>query len=135
MARQIFVNLPVIDLERTTSFYTQLGFPTNPQFSGQFATCIVISDTIFVMLIAARFFATFTMFPVADASELTESIHALSADSREEVDRIFACAIAAGGHAARAADDYALMYSRAFHDPDGHLWELLYMDPREQQQG
>lgn len=130
MAQIIFVNLPVIDLQRATSFYTQLGFATNPQFSGQFATCIVISDTIFVMLLTARFFATFTMRPVADASELTESIHALSADSRDEVDRLFARAMAAGGQEARPAEDYALMYTRSFHDPDGHLWELLYMDPR-----
>ncbi len=124
----IFVNLPVTDLQRATEFYTQLGWEMNPQFSDDNATCIVVSDTIFVMLLVEEFFSTFTRKPIVDARSQTEAILALSARSREAVDDLVSRALAAGGQESRPADDQGFMYTRAFEDPDGHLWETMFME-------
>jgi len=125
----IFVNLPVRDLKQTVGFWTGLGFTFNPQFTDENTTCMVISDHACVMLLTDELFSTFTTRQVADATEHTEAILALSAESREEVDRLVDTAVTTGGSAANETQDEGYMYGRSFHDPDGHLWEVLYMDP------
>ena len=125
--RQIFVNLPVDDLERAKAFYVHLGFEINPQFSDEKAACIVVSDTIYVMLLTRPFFETFTSKKVADATETTEVLVCLSAASREEVDSLAEKAVAAGGTTPRPAQDHGFMYQHGFEDPDGHIWELVFM--------
>lgn len=129
MSRMIFVNLPVRDLKQTVGFWTGLGFTFNPQFTDENATCMVISDHACVMLLTDEFFSTFTKRQVADATEHTEATLALSAESREEVDRLVDTAVTTGGSAANETQDEGYVYARSFHDPDGHLWEVLYMDP------
>jgi len=129
MPTLIFVNLPVSDLERSKSFYTALGFEINPQFTDENAACIVISDTIFVMLLVKPFFSNFTSKQLADTSTTAAAINALSADSREEVDALADKAIAAGGAQSNDPQDMDFMYSRSFEDPDGNLWEIVWMDP------
>ncbi|MBN9295514.1 MAG: VOC family protein [Filimonas sp.] len=128
MAKQIFVNLPVKDLDKSISFFSKLGFTFNPQFTDDKATCMVVSDTIYVMLLVEKFFKTFTKKDIADAKKNTEAIIALSADSRQDVDDIIKKAVAAGGHSPKDAQDDGWMYGRGFEDLDGHLWEILYMD-------
>lgn len=127
-ANQIFVNLPVKDLNKSIAFFTELGFAFNPQFTDEKATCMIINDNIFVMLLVESFFQTFTKKEVADASASTEVILALSAKSREEVDSLVQKALAAGGKASNDSVDHGFMYSWSFQDIDGHLWELVYMD-------
>lgn len=129
MPTLIFVNLPVSDLERSKSFYTALGFEINPQFTDENAACIVISDTIFVMLLVKSFFSNFTSKQLADTSTTAAAINALSADSREGVDALADKAIAAGGAQSNDPQDMDFMYSRSFEDPDGNLWEIVWMDP------
>jgi len=126
----VFVNLPVVDLDRSKQFFSALGFSINPQFTDENAASIVISDHIYAMLLTPEFFARFTNKPVADAQTSTEAIVALSADSRSEVDELVDKALAAGAIATREPDtEYPFMYSRSFSDPDGHQWEVLWMDP------
>lgn len=127
MPRQIFVNLPVRDLDRAVAFFTALGFTFNPQFTDENATCMIVGDNNFVMLLVDKYFATFTDKPVADASKATEVINALSADSREEVDDMVRKAVAAGGATPREPKDYGFMYQHGFEDLDGHLWEVFHM--------
>jgi predicted lactoylglutathione lyase len=129
MATSVFVNLPVQDLNRSVEFFTGLGYGVNPQFTNEEAACIVISDTIYVMLLVKPFFATFTSKQIVDASTGTEAIVALSTESRDEVDALFDRAIAAGGTGYGDGQDLGFMYQRAFQDPDGHQWEVLWMDP------
>jgi predicted lactoylglutathione lyase len=129
MSTQIFVNLPVKNVERTRAFYSALGYQFNPQFSNESALCMVVSDTIFVMLLAEPFFQTFTAKPIANAHESTEVLVCLSCASRAEVDGLVAKAVAAGGRTPRAAQDHGFMYGHGFEDPDGHIWELVFMDP------
>lgn len=129
MSRMIFVNLPVRDLKQTVGFWSGLGFTFNPQFTDENTTCMVISDHACVMLLTDELFSTFTTRQVADATEHTEAILALSAESREEVDRLVDTAVTTGGSAANETQDEGYLYGRSFHDPDGHLWEVLYMDP------
>jgi predicted lactoylglutathione lyase len=128
MATKIFLNLPVKDLNRSVDFFTQLGYSFNPQFTNENATCMIISDSIFVMLLVEKFFQTFTKKEIADATKTVEMIIALSADSREEVDNQISKALAAGGAAPGEPQDHGWMYVRNFQDLDGHLWELAYMD-------
>ena len=125
----IFPNLPVQDLERATEFYTNLGFEKNQQFSDENASSIVISDTIVVMLLQQDYFKTFTKKAITDTSSQTEMLLALSRDSKEDVDDLVDRAITAGGKEPREAQDQGFMYGRAFEDPDGHTWEVFYMDP------
>jgi predicted lactoylglutathione lyase len=128
MAQQIFVNLPVKDLARSKAFFTELGYSFNPQFTNDQGACMVISDTIYAMLLTEPFFQTFTKKPVADATRATEVILCLSCDSRAQVDQLVAKAVAAGGTAPNPVQDHGFMYGHGFQDLDGHLWELAYMD-------
>ncbi len=127
-AKQIFVNLPVKDLDKSISFFTEIGFEFNPQFTDKNATCMIINDTIFVMLLVEEFFQTFTKKEVANAGGSTEVIIALSADSREDVDKIVNRALAAGAKPSNDPMDHGFMYSWSFQDLDGHLWEVMHMD-------
>lgn len=129
MAQMIFVNLPVKDLESSKGFFEKLGFTTNPQFSDDKTACVVLSDTIFVMLLTEPRFKDFTKKDIADASKTTEVILALSADSREKVDQLADAALAAGGFPAGETQDMGFMYGRSFQDPDHHIWEVMWMDP------
>ena len=129
MAQQIFVNLPVKDLGRTRAFFASLGFSFNPQFSNEQGACMIVSDDIFVMLLVEDFFKTFTKKPIADATKTTEVLLCLSCDSRDKVDDLVARALAAGGKAPNPKQDHGFMYGHGFEDLDGHVWELVYMDP------
>jgi uncharacterized protein len=130
MAREIFVNLPIKNMERSKVFFGALGFTFNPQFTNEQGACMVIEDgSIYAMLLVEPFFQSFTKKPVADASKSTEVLICLSCASRAEVDDLVKKAIAAGGSAPNAPQDHGFMYGHGFQDPDGHLWELMYMDP------
>lgn len=128
MPRQLFVNLPVRDLDRSVAFFTALGFMFNPKFTDENATCMVVSDTVNVMLLVEPFFAGFTPRPVADARTATEVLLALSCDSREDVEAFVRKAIDAGGATPMPARDMGFMYQHGFEDLDGHLWEVFWMD-------
>lgn len=128
MKTQIFVNLPVKNLERSKVFYESIGFNVNPQFTDDTAACVVISDTIYVMLLTHEKFKEFTSKDIADAHETTEVLNALSAESKEEVDELVDKALKNGGSKAYDTQELGFMYSRSFNDPDGHIWEVLYMD-------
>ena len=128
MNKQIFINLPVKDLDKSKAFFTALGYSFNPQFTDQNAACMIIAeDSIYAMLLVEDFFKTFTAKKIANAHEVTEALICLSCDSREEVDALVAKAIAAGGSAPRAPQDHGFMYAHGFEDIDGHIWELAYM--------
>lgn len=135
MATQIFVNLPVKDLNKSIDFFTKLGFTFNPHFTDENATCMIIGDNIFAMLLVEKFFKTFTKKEIADAGKSTEVILALSVDSRENVDDMVQKAIAAGGSAPNDKQDHGWMYGHGFQDVDGHLWEVLYMEESAIPQG
>lgn len=126
--RKIFVNLPVKDLDKSVAFFTKLGFTFNPQFTDKNATCMIISEDSFVMLLVEDFFKTFIHKPIADAAKSTEAIIALSADSKQEVDDLFRKALAAGGKQTNPVNDQGFMYSASFMDLDSHQWEVMYMD-------
>lgn len=129
MSTLIFVNLPVRDLERSKEFFRSLGYSFNDQYTDENAACLIIrEDAIFAMLLTHEWFARYTKKPIVDASAGTEVILALSADSREAVDDLVDKALANGGSASNQTDDLGYMYTRSFQDPDGHLWEVLYMD-------
>ena len=127
MAKQIFVNLPVKNVQRSISFFTSLGYEFNPQFTSEQGACLILGDNIFAMLLAIPFFQTFTKKPVADATQSTEVLTCLSCDSREEVDALVAKALAAGGTAPNAPQDHGFMYGHGFEDLDGHIWGLGFM--------
>jgi len=129
VATNIFVNLPVKDLDRAKAFFSKLGFGFNPQFTDQNAACLVISEDIYAMLLKEDFFKQFTAKPIADAQKSTEAIISLSSESRQKVDELADKAIAAGGASTRPADDMGWMYTRSFQDLDGHQWEVMWMDP------
>jgi len=128
MNQQIYVNLPVRDLERSKAFFGALGYTFNPQFTNESGACMVVSDDIYVMLLTEPFFQTFTGKALADARKSTEVLVCLSCGSRAEVDRQVARARAAGGAVPRAPQDHGFMYGHGFEDLDGHIWELAYMD-------
>lgn len=128
MAKQIFVNLPVKNLDKSVEFFTRLGYSFNPQFTDENATCMIVGENIFVMLLVEPYFKSFAKKEIVDATKQTEVIIALSADSREEADDLVSKA-AAGGGKATPSKDYGFMYQTGFQDLDGHLWELAYMDP------
>jgi uncharacterized protein len=125
----IFVNLPARDLPRAKDFWAGLGYSFNPQFTDEKAGCLVISDTIYGMLLATDFFGGFTGKEVVDATKATEAIIALSAESREAVDSLVDRAVAAGATEPREPMDHGFMYQRSFDDLDGHQWEIIWMDP------
>ena len=128
VAKQIFVNLPVKDLKRSVDFFTALGFTFNPQFTDENATCMIIGENIYAMLLVESFFKTFIKKDIANASKTTEVLTALSVESREKVDEIANKALASGGSPNADPQDQGWMYIRSFQDVDGHIWELLYMD-------
>ena len=135
MATKIFVNLPGKDLNRSVEFFTKLGFKFNPQFTDEKATCMIVGEDIFVMLLVEKFFKTFTKKEISDATKNTEVIVALSADSREKVDEMINKVIEAGGIEPKEPQDHGWMYGRSFQDIDGHLWEIFYMDSSAVNQG
>ncbi len=129
MTTQIFVNLPVKDLDRSVEFFGKLGYSFNPQFTDETATCMIVSDDIFVMLLTEAKFKEFTPKNICDSRTSTEVLIALSCDSRERVDELVGKAVAAGGSTYADPKDYGFMYQHSYQDPDGHMWELFYMDP------
>ncbi|HTN17173.1 MAG TPA: VOC family protein [Chitinophagaceae bacterium] len=129
MATQIFVNLPVKDLDRSVAFFTQLGYTFNAQFTNEKATCMVVSDTIYVMLLTVPFFQTFTTKEIVDAHKAIECSVCLSADSKDAVNEMVDKAVAAGAIVPNPATDYGFMYQHSFDDLDGHHWEYVWMDP------
>ena len=129
MNQQIYVNLPVRDLERSKTFFAALGYSFNPQFTDEKAACMIVSDEAFVMLLSEPFFRGFTKRDVCDTSRSTEALLALSCSSREEVDSMVKTAIASGGSHAMDAQDHGFMYGWSFYDLDGHHWEVMWMDP------
>jgi predicted lactoylglutathione lyase len=130
MATQIYVNLPVKDLQRSIDFFTALGFSFNPQFTDQNATCMIVGENNFVMLLTEPFFQSFIHKPIADAKQQTEVLIAVSLDSRAEVDQMIAQAVAAGATTPNPIRDYGFMYQHGFEDLDGHIWEFFYMEPQ-----
>ena len=128
MPSMIFVNVPVADLAASMAYYKALGFDHNPEFTDETAACIVISDTIYVMVLTHAKFKEFAPHPIADAKEVTQALYALSRDSREAVDAIAEAGLKAGGSEARPPQDMGFMYSRAIADLDGHVWEYVWMD-------
>jgi predicted lactoylglutathione lyase len=129
MATQIYVNLPVKNLDKAVEFFTALGFSFNPDFTDENATCMIINDDAYVMLLVEGFFKTFTSKDIVDSAGSTEAIMAFSVDSREGVDDMYRKAIDAGGKESQPVQDYGFMYSHSFQDLDGHLWEVMWMDP------
>ena len=129
MPKMIFVSLPVTDVERATAFYEAIGAARNPQFSDDTTSCMVISETIFVMLTTHDKFRQFTPRPIADARASSQVLLCLSADSRSEVDDIVGKAVVAGGAADPSPkDEYDFMYGRSFEDLDGHMWGVTWVD-------
>ena len=128
MTTKIFVNLPAKDLNKTIEFFTKLGFKFNPQFTDENATCMIVGEDIFVMLLVEKFFKTFTKKEICDSSKNTEVIVALSVEGREKVDQMINKVIEAGGREYREPQDHGWMYGRSFEDINGHIWEIIYMD-------
>ncbi|HTF46906.1 MAG TPA: VOC family protein [Pseudonocardia sp.] len=128
MDRMIFVNLPVTDLTASKEFYTGLGFRINQQFSDEQTACIVVSETICVMLLVNERFADFITGEISDAHRSSEVLLCLSAESRAEVDQLVASALAHGGKPWQPVLEHGPMYGHSFADPDGHVWEVMHMD-------
>ncbi len=128
MPRQIFVNLPVRDLQKSQTFFRALGLEFNPQFSNDKGACLVIAENIYAMLLVEPFFQTFTKLPISDARKVTEVLIALSCEDRAEVQALVAKAVAAGGTTPNAPQDRGFMYQHGFTDLDGHQWEVFWMD-------
>lgn len=129
MSKLIFVNLPVTDLDKSIAFYEGIGARKNPQFSDETAACMVISETIHVMVLTHEKFRQFTALPIADAHTSCQMLLCLSEESRDGVDRTTNAAAQSGGRAdPNPQQDYGFMYGRSFADPDGHIWEVMYMD-------
>ena len=131
MKTKIFVNLPIKDLNKSVAFFTKLGFSFNPQFTDENATCMIIGEDIFIMLLVEKFFKNFTKKDVCDTSKNTEAIVALSVESRENVDQMIEKAKEAGGSEPREKQDHGWMYGRSFEDIDRHLWEVFFMEEKK----
>lgn len=134
MATKIFVNLPVKDLQKSIKFFTAIGYKFNPQFTDETATCMIISEDIYAMLLTHEKFKQFTPREICDATKSTEVLVCLSCESRQDVDATVQKAVAAGGSPIRPPEDYGFMYSHNFQDLDGHIWEYTWMDPSMIQQ-
>ncbi|MNJ35995.1 VOC family protein [Paenibacillus fonticola] len=128
-SNHIFVNLPVKDLPKTKEFFAQIGFEFNAQFTDENAACMVISEHNFVMLLTEDYFKSFTNKEIPDTTDNAEVIIAFSANSRKQVDEIVQRALDAGGKPFNDPVDHGFMYTWSFEDPNGHLWEVLYMEP------
>ena len=129
MSTKIFVNLPVKDLNKSIEFFTKLGYTFNPQFTDETATCMTVSEDIYVMLLTHAKFKTFTPKTICDATQSTEVLVCLSCESRAHVDELVRKAVAAGGSIYNEPQDHGFMYGHGFQDLDGHIWELIYMEP------
>lgn len=129
MATQIFVNLPVNDLNASIAFFESLGYSFNPQFTDESATCMIIGESIYAMLMTRERFQGYAPHPVSDAKQQTEVLIALSCESRQQVDEMISKALAAGGTTYKEPEDHGFMYAQAFQDLDGHVWEVFHMDP------
>ena len=129
MSRLLFLNLPVANLAASRKFFDGLGFEFDEKFSDDQAACMVVSDQAYVMLLERERFAEFIARPIADANQQTGLTVAISAEDREAVDAFADAALSAGATPARPSQDYGFMYQRSFHDLDGHLWEVVWMDP------
>ncbi|WP_211197880.1 VOC family protein [Permianibacter fluminis] len=123
------MNLPVKDVAKTKAFFSALGFSFEPKFSNDDAVCMIVADDIYVMLLVEKFFQSFISKEISDAKKTTEVLLCLSCSSRAEVDELVAKAVAAGGRVLREPQDMGFMYGHSFEDLDGHIWELMYMDP------
>lgn len=130
----LFVNLPVNDLEASKTFYEALGYSINPQFTDETAACVVISESIYAMILTHSKFAQYTPLPIADARASTQVLNALSCESRDEVDAKVNAAVGAGGNTYSEPVDLGFMYQWGFQDPDGHMWEVFYMNMAEFEQ-
>lgn len=130
MATQIFVNLPVKDLNRSMEFFAALGFGFDAQFTDQTAACMIVSDTIYVMLLTEEKFRNFTPKEICDAHRYTEVLICLSCESRDKLDDLVRKAVAAGGTTYNEAKEYGFMYGHGFQDLDSHIWELVCMTPQ-----
>ncbi|KIC01965.1 extradiol dioxygenase [Flavobacterium sp. JRM] len=128
MKTEIFLNLPVKDLNSSMAFFTALGFTFNLNFTDDKAACLEIGENIFAMLLTEEFFKTFTKKQICNTATTTEILMALSVDSREKVDEIITAVVKAGGTEYMEAKDYGWMYQKAFLDIDGHHWEIFFMD-------
>jgi predicted lactoylglutathione lyase len=135
MSRLLFLNLPVADLGASREFFGRLGFEFDERFCDEGAACMVVSERAYVMLLRRNRFAEFVTKPLADASEATALTVAVSAENREAVDTFAEAALAAGASPAKSPQDYGFMYGRSFHDLDGHLWEVMWMDPVAAEKG
>lgn len=127
--RKLFVNIAVEDLSRSVDFFTRLGFSFNPHFSDETGTCMLVGEDSYFMLLTRARFAEFTSKQICDSTRQAEALFAISAESREGVDDLVQGALEAGGSAAGATQDLGFMYGRSFQDPDGHVWEVIWMDP------
>jgi len=126
--KQVFINLAVKDLDKSMNFYTQMGFTNNPRFSDDTAKCMVWSESIFVMILTHEKFKTFTVKPIADTKKNIAGLYSLSVESLDAVNKIVNSALAAGGTEPNEMRDYGFMQQRSIEDPDGHTWEVFYMD-------
>lgn len=127
--RKLFVNIPVSDLQRSIDFFEALGFAFNTQFTDATATCMLVGEDAYFMLLTAEKFVEFSKRPIADSEMATSALYAFSVESRAEVDEIVTRAFAAGGSRAQDPQDHGFMYQWSFHDVDGHHWEVFWMDP------
>ncbi len=127
--RKLFVNIPVADVQRSIVFFETLGFTFNPQFTDATATCMLVGEDAYFMLLARDRFAGFSKRPPGDPRQQTSALFALGVDSREAVDAMVHAAVAAGGAYAVDPQDHGFMYGWSFYDPDGHHWEVFWMDP------
>jgi uncharacterized protein len=128
MAKQIFINLAVKDLQKSLDFYTALGFTNNPQFSDDTAKCMVWSESIFVMILSHEKFASFATKPIADTNSAVAGLFSLSVDSVDEVNSMMTKGLEAGGIEPSEMRDYGFMQQRTIEDFDGHTWEIFFMD-------
>ena len=126
---KIFINLPVQDLSRSMEFFRALGYTFNMQFTNESGACLVLGDDIFIMLVVKPFFKSFITNDIADSKQVAEVILSLSVSSREAVETLVDKALVAGGSTSKEPNDMGFMYNRSFLDPDGHHWEVFYMDP------
>jgi uncharacterized protein len=129
MNRKLFVNIPVTDLQRSIDFFTALGFEFNPQFTDETTTCMLVGEDAYFMLLTRERFAGFSPKPIPDTATHAGALYGISAESRQEVDDLVHAALAAGGKPALDAQDQGFMYGWSFQDPDGHVWEVFWMDP------
>jgi predicted lactoylglutathione lyase len=134
-SKNIFINLPVKDLNKSTDFFQALGFEFNPQFSDESTACMIVSDNIFVLIMVEERFKEFSKKEIVDATTSSEAIFCLSAESRDQVDEVVNKALASGGKSSNDPQDHGFMYGWSFQDLDGHIWEVVYMDESAINQG